>query len=383
MTVLLTALLRAQLVALVAALLWKLNQLRRAPSDRRLWIVTLCVAAAVLAFGADTPSIARFLTSAGGAGAAKLAQNLLLFIVFYLLMVFFLYSNGARKRLRYEGLVLAAACAALTATLLLTPVSERGQVFSPHPSTSAAVFYLIGELYLGYASIVAVRASWRYAAITEPRAAWGLRIVAIALSVSFLTGPLTRTVAILLHWFGSAMPQPLASAAFAILTLSVVIFLVGITYAAAATRAVAWQRWRRHRRAYHLMHPLWALLQETFPEIVLHRGPRSARWERLSPIDVHRRHYRRAIECRDGLVLISPRLGAVPQHDMAQLAQDLRAALRAHAREGPAGGPARIIAAPSGPDLDADVAELVALADALRSGEPATGALAGLAELKG
>jgi hypothetical protein len=358
-----------QLVALGVALAWKLNQLRRAPYDRALLIVTSCVAAAGLAFISQRRAAATFLDATLGPGSAKLAQNLLLFGVLYLLMAFFLYVNGDRTRLRRESIVLAVAAAALAAALLITPSAQRSQSYSVQLSTSVSMFYLVGELYLGYASIVTVIATSRYLRKIETRSAWGLRIMAVALTASFIFGPLTRTVDIVLHLVGTGLPRPIASAALSVLLGSIVLFLIGLTVTAVATRVAAWRRWRRHRRSHRLMQPLWVLLRAAFPQVVLPRAPKPTRWERLSPVDVHRRHYRRAIECRDGLVLISPWLPAAQPGDesdrhrgTAELARDLRRALRAHARGEPPVGPVRLLAPPARPDLDADVAELIALA---------------------
>jgi hypothetical protein len=84
---------------------------------------------------------------------------------------------------------------------------------------------------------------------------------------------------------------------------------------------------------------------------------------------VHRRYYRRVIECRDGLVRISPYLARYridPGADASTLASRLKDALRAHAEGEPVPPQAMPVAIPQGDGLDADVHELVALARALR-----------------
>jgi hypothetical protein len=75
---------------------------------------------------------------------------------------------------------------------------------------------------------------------------------------------------------------------------------------------------------------------------------------------VHRRYYRRVIECRDGLVRISPYLDTAGD----DLARDLKAALRTTQEHGTR--PAVGVAIPDRDGLDADVEQLVTLSEALR-----------------
>jgi len=135
-------------------------------------------------------------------------------------------------------------------------------------------------------------------------------------------------------------------------------------------RLRAARRWWPHRHAYPGLERLWRLMSQAFPEEVLHRVPTS-RWRRFITFQsMHRRYYRRVIECRDGLVRISPYL---PRAEAAGAelttavvrAHRLRAALRARAHQFPPTGGPRAFASPRSPDLDADVAELLALSRAL------------------
>lgn len=84
----------------------------------------------------------------------------------------------------------------------------------------------------------------------------------------------------------------------------------------------------------------------------------------LRPRGVHWRYYRRVIECRDGLVRISPRL---PQDDPvgAELAGHLLAALASVSAGPPAEGQAVPVAIPKTSHLDADADELIRLSRAL------------------
>lgn len=103
------------------------------------------------------------------------------------------------------------------------------------------------------------------------------------------------------------------------------------------------------------------------------------RWiDAISLRGVHRRYYCGAIECRDGLVRISPYLhradeqgDGATQHEqpvpLGALARQLTDALRAHAAGEAVEPNAKPLAIPGADGLDADVRELVALSGALRT----------------
>lgn len=118
----------------------------------------------------------------------------------------------------------------------------------------------------------------------------------------------------------------------------------------------------RHYRQYRHLAPLWNELHRAFPQDALTRVPSSPWLERITPRGVDRRYYRRVIECRYGLVRISPPL-MVPGSPQP-LADRLLTALRIvpAAREAPEDTVAVAVAVPSSAGLDADARELVALA---------------------
>lgn len=370
-----------QYSAPTVALAWKLNQLRRAPHDRSLLVVAALLVAALLSLISSAPATSRTLDTAFGPGTAQLTNNVLLFLVYYLLLAFFLYADCAYTRLRFEAGVFVVASAALAASTFAAPSAERVGGFS---STLTATvppgpFYLIGELYLGYMSVVTIRAAWRYTTKTDARCAWGLRIMVASLVMICVCGPLVRTSVIVLNSVGEPLPTTVLSVADTVVGGSIILFLLGITYAAALARAAIFARWRRHRSAYHRMYPLWVLLQRTFPQILLLRGPRSAARDRFSLTHVHLRYYRRAIECRDGLVLISPWLAGGEFLTADQLAPQLRRALCAYqSTPAPSSSPC-VLARPSNPALDSDVEQLIALAAALRDYDRSPAAYADVA----
>jgi hypothetical protein len=126
---------------------------------------------------------------------------------------------------------------------------------------------------------------------------------------------------------------------------------------------------------YHELDPLWTALAAAYPELVLNRAPAGSRWRRLRRRRTHeQRFYRRLIECRDGLVRLSPYLTRVaPDADLArgpadQLARHITEALvlKPTAESPDTELSAARIASPASNDLGADVRELIAVSHALR-----------------
>lgn len=129
--------------------------------------------------------------------------------------------------------------------------------------------------------------------------------------------------------------------------------------------------WLRRHRDHRRLTPLWELLIEVYPENHLRPASR-APWDRWRARGVHRRYHRRIVECRDGLVHISPYLvGEEDEADLlhlepAQLARRLRHASAAIHQGAPAPARAVSLAVPQGDDGDSDVDQLIAVSEALR-----------------
>lgn len=356
----------------VIALGWLAYQLRRSRFDRGLWLVTGCIAAAEVEYVLALPAAASAVNRTFGPGMAKLTLNLALFLFNLLLICFFLYSAGKSHRIRREVGIYFVASAALIAVAFSIPTPLRGTRYSHTlENDQVRLFYLIGSLYIGYTLIVGLRAAWHYARLSQPPLSVGLRIIAAAMAGKLVGGPLLRTFANVANWTGHPIPTPLATAAYNLLMVSIVMFLVGVVYPGVAGRILAMGRWWNHRQAYRGLEPLWTAMNLAFPQDALHRVPPSKLPHLLAWHSMHRRYYRRAIECRDGLVQISPYLPRPAAVDdqgpvsARQRAADLRTALRARADHYPPAGAVMLVAPPSHPDIDADVAELLALSRAL------------------
>jgi hypothetical protein len=239
----------------------------------------------------------------------------------------------------------------------------------PVGEASIAVFYIAANSYLLYAFAVACVWTRRYARGAEPRLRRGLRIASIGLASISLAG-VTFVASNISRWAGTPAPPPVVVTSVFLLLIGIVLFVVGMAYPTVRTRMAALRVWRRHRRAYRRLRPLWTVLNEQFPQDALSRVPVSRWRDALTLRSVHRRYYRRVIECRDGLVRISPylaSLGADPAEpaDPERLARQLSDALRAHAAGETAPTQAIAIAMPIDDSLESDVDRLVELSGAV------------------
>ncbi|TLS43708.1 hypothetical protein FE633_24330 [Streptomyces montanus] len=365
-------------IVLVLALVWKLSQLAKAPSDRLLQAVSLCLVCAALAYPLGLAPGARATDSLIGGGTAKLLQNVFLLGAVYALQCFFLHSasdrDTGRRRARRELIPLGLTVAVITLAMLVTPESERSHTYATANMRLAgvAVFYLTAGLYLVYSLAMALWWTVRHARVSGKPLRTGLRLVATALSAIVLAGAV-REVLNVVRWLGGEVHPAAITGAKLLLDLAIPLFVVGIIYPATVTRWATARLWWHHRRTYRRLGPLWTALNRAFPEDALNRTPSSAWRDTLRVTGVHRRYYRRVIECRDGLVHISPYL-ARPGPDEEPsgpltpevVARRLPEALRAHTVGEPVSTRAVPVALPSGDGLDDDVRQLVALSDALQ-----------------
>lgn len=370
-----TAALILTAVLLDLAVVWKAYQLLRAPRDLPLRAVTLCVACAAASFSLGLGVEARAVDALVGHGAARLAENSLLLGTAYWLMCFYLFSAAepaqALRRARREAVPLALAVGVLTVTTVVTPVGIRGRDFATADLQvpSVAMFFVTALVYLVYALAVALWWTWRYARMSRKPLATGLWLTAGALAIMVIAniGRLTVNV---IRWSGNDAPAGVSQSAMTLLALAVPLFVVGVSYSGIAMRFAGIRIWWQHRRSYRRLRPLWAALHDAYPQDSLSRIPTSARQEFLSVRGVHFRYYRRVIECRDGLVRISPylaQLGVENGTPAEALADHLGTALRAQAAGEPAASQAVAVARPVEDSLDADVQQLLYLSEALSS----------------
>jgi hypothetical protein len=374
-----TVLFALQAVATGVVLAVLLSLVVRAPGNVPLRAVTVTVASFVLTvvFGA---AASNGTTVVGVEPLlSRVVQHLGMLVGGYSLIAFYLFSALERTRARQaamrQAIPLTIAVLLELAAALLMPASMHHAAATlafagpeaTQPPLLVLVLYVTPNLYMGYAFASALLWTRRYARGAEPRLRHGLALASVGLA-GLAFGEAVFVTATTAQWVGLAVPRwvyPIGL--FAILPGSAV-FMVGFVYPAVCMRLAALRVWWQHRRAYARLDPLWTLLHQQFPEDALGRVPASRWRDAMSLRGVHRRYYRRVIECRDGLVRISPYLppnGSGDSPDTA-LAQRLRDGLQARASNTPVPTRAIPVAIPTADTLDADVHELITLSDALR-----------------
>jgi hypothetical protein len=358
---------------LPCATIWKLYQLTKAPHDKPLRAVTACLASAAIAYPFGVADIATPVDTVIGTGVSKLVQNALLFCAGYFLMCFYLYSAAdgefGRRRARREIIPLVTSIVAIAIATFVTPIAQRGAAYDTGDMhvPGIALFYFFGGLYMAYALAMAFRWTVRYARLSHRPLVTGLRIAAIGMA-AMVVGSGVRTIFVVIRVVTPLTTSPVIVGADLLVAAGIPTFVIGVIHPALATRIAALRVWWQHRRLCGQLGPLWTMLHEAYPEDALSRVP-AGRWRDLLRLrGVHRRYYRRVIECRDGLVRVSPYLANLGEPGSpGRLADALREALRARAAGEPVAGPAMPVAVPEGDGLDADVRQLVALSKALRS----------------
>lgn len=367
----------------VAATVWKLYQLSRAPKDAALRSVTLSLVCACASYPLAMPGGTLGVDTVVSDVAEKIGQNVLLLATVYFLLCFYLYAaadRAGRRRARWEGVRVLLV---ITATIVLGE-SVPHKVFvgsfitADMTCTPLAAFYTVAGLYLLYALAVAAWWTRQYARKSVPPHSTGLWMAAAGMT-GMAAACAVRAVFVFIRWQGGSVPQPLMVTVAFLLVASVTTFAIGITYPGARARVAAIRLWMRHRRLHRQLEPLWRLLSVAYPETVLHPEPPS-RWDAWRVRGVHRRYHRRVVECRDCLVRISPYLGEEQHLDTTALAKRLREATETVlaerldaastvGKDAPAPRPAAALAMPQQDGRDADVQQLVELSEALRSAE--------------
>lgn len=303
----------------------------------------------------------------------QLIQHVMLQIGVYGLICFFIFSAVDDARARKQALLqlapLVLGIALMTWAVLAIPDDLRVAAAlvpnslggGPTGVLAITVFYALGNGYLLYGFATMFVWARRYARGAEPRLRRGLLITSTGLGL-LVPADAIFVASNVSRYFGEPLPRWLLTTAVWFLLPGVLLCCIGVVYPIAAMRFSAMRLWLRHLRAYHRLAPLWTLLNESFPEDALHRVP--SRRDTFSLRGVHRRYYRRVIECRDGLVRISPYVAEVPED--LPLAERLRAGLATRRSGAVTMRRPVALAVPDTDGLDADVRELEKLAVALR-----------------
>jgi hypothetical protein len=369
-------------------LVWLLILVARSPKNVPLRAITLLIVtwAVSYPFGVSADS-GHGIFGLDPLMSQMIAGVLQLFGMYFLVLFFLftIYEAAQARRRAWQQLPVAVAVAVgLAASALATPPEDRPaaarvitDALAAHYASSVpsiGAFYFLSNVYSLYACAFALLVTCRYARQgPDRRLRQGMIVVAAGLSLLVLALGIFVLANIFL-WAGHSADLPsiiVVIGTFASF-IGIVVFVIGLAYRSVTMRLAAARVWWQHLRAYHQLRPLWTALHEEFPEDILDRAPATAWRDVLSVRGVHRRYYRRVIECRDGLVRLSPYLADSLPDDpngggAGALAPQIRQALRAHAAGAAVLTEPVLVAAPAEQGLDADVAQLVGLARALRA----------------
>ena len=349
------------LFAFVLVPAWFIYRLVRDPGSAALRAVVACL----ILRAADSPAVMAALRDAFHLAPAveKLIKNYALAGSWCCLLLFFLFAAGAgARRAAREAAILAAVLGVLTLAVVLTPNPDA--VYPTSPALASAryptvlVFYVLGNAYFAYATGAAAMWAVRYARESTRRTRFGLRVASAGLAAFAALSGLRAVLIMFPH------APALSGVVNKLIGPSLWLFVLGVCVAGAVARLAAAWVWWRHRRVYNDLQPLWQVLHEAFPADALDTHRRPAPWfDRISPAGLHRRYWRRLIECRDGLVQLSPHLvdvGLDPQQPGRITSEQLLEALQLR-KDGvvPSSTSAVLVAAPAeGEDAEADAEQL-------------------------
>ncbi|MFI8932580.1 MAB_1171c family putative transporter [Streptomyces sp. NPDC053474] len=289
----------------LAAAGWKSYQLARAPRNQTLRWLTLALVCATGVYPLVLPTWSISVDTLVGIGTAKILADVLFMAMTFSLMIFCLYSadggSAARRRARMEGVAFLVVVGAIVGTTV--PLRDHESLYGGGEARMPVLLvaaYIAAGMYVTYTLTVSCRKTWRYARMSHGAEAAGLWV-----ATAGLVGMVAFTTVSTGLDFNLFTQHPVATelgrASAVVLMTSIPLFVIGVTWPGARSRYAACRLWLFHRRAHRELEPLWRLLSTAFPETVL---PDTG-WGRR---DVHRSYARRVIECRDGLVRVSPYL---------------------------------------------------------------------------
>lgn len=370
--------------ALVLA--WMLFQLARRPRDPRLRAIASLVACWTLSWPFGQAAAGALVLPGLDVMSAQLIHHILRAGAAFWLVIFFVYA--ARPPATAHRVVVAQAVPLVTAVVVMLaaaaaiPTRLRDDAAALTSATGTGplgvaaigLFYVTANVYMGHAFAMAWLWTHRRRAQTQRPVRRALSVAEVGLAC-IVTATALLVAANVIRWAGSEPPAAVTITGVALLLPGFVIFLAAVTFPAFRMRLRALRLWGRHRRRYQQLRPLSLVLNTHFPEDVLEPLELPVWRERLLVRGVRRRYYRRFVECRDGLLRLSPYLARVG-YDARSVptAAQVTAALRARADGTTVADQAVAVAPPEGDDHDTDAEALVRLARQLADNPPGAGA---------
>ncbi|WP_171991102.1 MAB_1171c family putative transporter, partial [Streptomyces sp. JHA26] len=245
------------IILLGIGVLWKGVDLARAPRDRVLRLLVLCL---LLLLGGEIlsiPGINSAIDRATITGAGKVAFNAIYMSGLCALNLFFASSargvDGAyRRHLRSNTGLLCGVLITMVATMAATPAARRGHsLATPYMAEPPiALFYLVGNVYFLYAYLAAGRWALRYARKAAQHLGVGLRITAVGLLGLAVTS-VNRIILVALRFDEPGSHEVFNAVNWSLSDWAMGVTLVGICYSAFAQVVTRVRSTARHRRMYH------------------------------------------------------------------------------------------------------------------------------------
>ncbi|WP_238815754.1 MAB_1171c family putative transporter [Nocardia brasiliensis] len=366
------------IAVLIVGALWKGIDLLRGRDDRVLRHLVAMFSILAIGHIAALPASIRRIDALTQPGVGRLCTNLTIMIgLFVLIQVFTLASRAgpgrSSRRLQFGLLVLA--CAGLLVCMAATAPSDRAHtLFTPHIAEPSILgFYLIANAYFAYAYVYCAILAWRYATAAPRYQTLGLGLVSVGLLGSAVTS-FNRGAWLTVRAIDGDLHNGFNTLNFAATNICTALIVAGLCYPAVVQAISALRSWFIHWRQHRGLATLWVLMSTAFPELTLGRQRTGSPLDRFPWPRMHARFYRRLIECRDGLVRLSPYVEEKPGQDLTKLSDaDLAAHVRAALdRKPPVEDPdvtysAKRLAVPDGDDLNAEARVLIALSRALQA----------------
>ncbi|MDL9935376.1 hypothetical protein QSJ18_01320 [Gordonia sp. ABSL1-1] len=352
------------LVVFAIALCWRLDQIRRNGWGLQPLAMTVAIAALTLSFVVADDSVTDAMEAAF-TGASRVVFYALLAVAVAALVVVFFFPGpevSRERRAGLEALPLVVALVGLQVTMLVIPVEIRTASISEWTARnwSFALFFLIACGYLSYGFVACVRSVYRFfqAADGYLRTSLGLLVLGLGL---LAVGSLAQICFVLVSMGDLARMPWLLTTSRILTVLGVVAFLFGISYPMVHSRIAAAMANRRRRRMDTDLIPLWRLVTEAVPEVVLPNPGILVPTTRL---------HRRVVETRDALTQISPFLPRLFEYaDVDVQARLLKRAVEEYREAAEIKGAVWDVVPDDGAGLEADAEPLRRLSQAVAAEE--------------
>ncbi|MGV9709768.1 MAB_1171c family putative transporter [Gordonia sp. NPDC003424] len=347
-------------VVFAGALCWRLEQIRRQGGGLQPLAMTVAIAALTLAFVVSNEDVANAIDTIAFVGAERvLFFGLLAVGVAALIVVFFFPDHSTREhRAGIEAIPLVAAIVGLQITMLIIPIDMRTESLSDWTVSNIAyaLFVLIASGYLAYGFLACVHSVRRFFRLADGYLKISLGLLVAGLMALALSALLQISFVVIAS-IGLGGWNWLLTCSQVASIVGVVGFLIGISYPMLHARWHAVTAGRRHRHDAEELLPLWTLLTDAIPEVVLPAG------RGMAPSMLLRR---RVVEIRDALTQLSPFLTEdFDVVDDAARAELLWAAVDEYTEVGRVRGAVRDVVPSEVADLDEDAAPLIRLSRAL------------------